>query len=172
LVGVVLCEARSARKGKTMNAEEIPEHELERPAEMAMGPRIDRLKRLLEHMEAAPVVRGNRRFDFGVFRSECGTAGCMAGELPAIWPEEWKFVEGIIGFVPELKHPLSSNWTGDHIGEFFGIEFETARRIFYPSAFNELHGDSTREEVVANLQGVIAELVEVERIRRGKVVEA
>jgi hypothetical protein len=141
-----------------MNAEVTQESEAMAAERPVCGPRIDRLQRLLAHMEAAPEVRGNRRFDFGTYRTACGTAGCMAGELPAIWPEEWTLVRCDFGSFPYLKGDDKRRDVSAHLSEWFGIEWKTARRIFYPAEFNRLTGLSSRGEVVENLRQVIAEL--------------
>jgi hypothetical protein len=129
-------------------------------------PRSDRLKRLLEWMEQPAEGREGRRFDFGVFRSACGTCGCLGGELPAIWPEEWEvkpfpLIDGNFGV---WRRGSETGSFDEHAMGFFGIEAFVVHRIFYPGIHNGLGREATLDQVLENLIRVILELEERERM--------
>jgi hypothetical protein len=131
-----------------------------------MKPNIERLKKLLTHMQSGQLSVD--KFDFATFKQveTCGTMGCMAGELPTLFPEKWRFQE-ILFSSPLLQYLHNEEWT-DYIrrslSDFFSLSSEQTYRLFYPSydSWDENKGcvlgeDATREEVTENLRQFIEE---------------
>lgn len=86
-------------------------------------------------------------FDFGSFRhtlgyalGACKTAGCMAGELPYVFPNDWVFEESS-GLNTSYKLPrLLPSAGGRVIADlmtFFDIPEIAAEHIFYPGEQHE-----------------------------------
>jgi hypothetical protein len=143
------------------------------------GRRLDRLKRLLEHMENGTLSVDH--FFFGVFRDRpplrnpaapiCGTIGCMGGELPGLWPDDWKWsyegpprtISTAEGWcAPRLKCARMGQSTfREDAAEFFGISFEEVGQLFYPGPLGSgLDEHATREAVTEKLREFIAKQVE------------
>lgn len=116
----------------------------------------------------------HKKFDFSQFNAigdsgycfshnGCRTNGCMAGELPAIFPRSWEWVGSQIN----LKSSMYCS-TKSQLGEFFGIEYWEAAHLFYPGdqinhktavegEFYDpkgsiLYTNASKREVVANLR--------------------
>ncbi len=136
---------------------------------------LARLKKLLAHMKNKRNLR-HKEFRFRNFctvldtdnpaKPYCGTAGCMGGEVPGIWPRHWKWVEGVHGqsFYPCLRNPSdpTNTVTRYDLGEFFGLSESQTRHLFYPDWQNpEAYGGqtlshtATRKEVVDQLDTFI-----------------
>lgn len=130
--------------------------------------RIDRLKKLLAHMEQPQEKLGHKEFDFEIYDNgyggECGTAGCMAGELPFIWPDKWRLCTSPLKNHPILKggsvYILSTEW---HLMQWFGLDAGMVKHLFYPhfqdtdkyGGKKMLNSSSKKEEVVENLREFI-----------------
>jgi hypothetical protein len=113
------------------------------------------------------------KFWFGYYNSstenDCGTTGCLLGELPLIFPEKWRFDNrGDPNFIDTLR--------GDNFlvslqaMEFFGLSENQCYHLFYPNRqLIETYGgellveSSTREEVIANLK------IFIEKVKSGEV---
>jgi hypothetical protein len=135
------------------------------------GLRLDRLKKLLEHMESGKLSVD--RFDFSQFRvrAECGTSGCMAGELPAVFPEEWEHKTRVHWCDPDIDYMVvrlkkaEPVYAGDFpvdAMDFFGLGYAEVLQLFYPASWvrlpsGRLPETATREEVTANLKAFIEE---------------
>jgi len=124
-----------------------------------------RLLKLYEYMRQPQSKLAHKKFNFDVFNSllgttednPCGTMGCMAGELPAIDPRNWCWVESDIrrkGGIAIIQTDLK---------EYFGLDYFEVRHLFYPSyqsdlidPYYECHArldsDATKAQVVANLR--------------------
>lgn len=86
---------------------------------------IERLEKLLDFVEKTPAFK---RFDFSQFRNECGTAGCLAGNLPACEPEDW---EGTLVGLPMLRI-RDSSYTDRCLERWFKCNKAEALHLFYP----------------------------------------
>lgn len=125
--------------------------------------RLDRLMILRDHMLYGD--RGHKNFDFSCFNNtygrcasnKCGTNGCMAGELPIIWPKYWEF--NFFGEV-NLRNKTPGLTTND-LMKFFDLEHHEVQHLFYPNmqysnyTKKQLTVDSTLKEVVNNLEKFI-----------------
>jgi hypothetical protein len=121
---------------------------------------MERLKRLLEHMEHGKL--SVRRFDFRIIRNDCGTAGCMAGELPGLFPEWEFFLKPDFSDAPGVRLKGEFSDLGLIYGAmwFFGLERTEVLDLFFPAGpLEETAGrlpyEATREEVAANLRKFI-----------------
>ena len=128
--------------------------------------RIDRLEQLAAHLEAG-CPGGHEVFDFGQFnegfidRFDCGTSGCAAGELPVIFPEDWRF-DG--NGVYQTEDPCC---TDCDLKLWFGVSGDQTSYLFYPTSEEALHNyppqfgcekllyDATRSQVAANIRAFI-----------------
>lgn len=120
----------------------------------------ERLLKLYEHMKQPQKNLAHKKFDFSVWnacaneRNECGTNGCMAGELPAIFPKYWQWEKG------GLSYKGNHNLEIKGIAEFFGISMNEACHLFIPMAqlltidpkSKPLDADAKKSQVVANLK--------------------
>jgi hypothetical protein len=136
-----------------------------------MKPNIERLKKLLTHMESGQLSVD--KFDFGCFRNKisCSTVGCMAGELPTVFPEDWTFKQRSDVrwmYFPVLKSkddinphsPFMNQISMRHLEEFFELAPEQCSALFVPSDGDDggrLTEEATREEVTENLKQFIEE---------------
>lgn len=129
-------------------------------------PNIERLEMLLKHMESEPLSVD--RFDFSTFRSYdrsydqddsesvCGTAGCMGGELPIVFPESWEIQRNCVFRTGDIDYGLSPM---DQIKRFFNLTESEAYHLFMPDYQAPelyggvlLHNHATKEEVTENLR--------------------
>lgn len=113
--------------------------------------RFDRLLKLAKHLQSGKL--GHKRFDFNnvhtVPRSMkskviqdgfCGTAGCAMGELPIIFPNDWKFEIPDDGCTyPSVKYKDETpgwymNIDDDRVMEYFDISCSEYEHLFYPQA--------------------------------------
>lgn len=131
---------------------------MEKPSAQTLARRrktIKRLRMLLEHMEQGRLAHGTFRFD--KFRSKCGTAGCMGGELPSLFPADWMWIANEPVCKPDITFVPSAM-------RFFGLGKGLIYRLFVPYFFRRIPGygqlpaSASREEVTANLARVIREL--------------
>jgi len=135
----------------------------------------ERLLTLLAHMREGKLSVD--KFDFSTFRTEytniptvidsCGTAGCMAGELPAAFPGIWKLhrtklgsTSGYGSYYPVLVEGnfdiAGGNQAFKHDAKvFFELSDDEVRYLFYPRedyAEGGLPDEATREEVADQLE--------------------
>lgn len=121
---------------------------------------LKRLQKLLEHMEKGELSVD--KFDFGAFRrgpferERCDTAGCMGGELPALFPRLWKWEVA----TPVLRDARRASTFSESAERFFGLTTQQAGRLFYPQGdwkaqTDSLPGNATRRQVTANLRRFI-----------------
>ncbi len=131
--------------------------------------RLERLKKLLAHMRNSE-GRRHTEFSFATFCSwalgnlgnaqgkakpYCGTAGCMGGELPGLFPRHWEWGGDNR---PRLKvHPCLTP-AGD-LSAFFSLTDNEVRHLFYPlgqdtDSFGgeDLPSHATADEVADNLE--------------------
>lgn len=96
--------------------------------------------------------------NYDIPKNECGTVGCMAGELPAIFPSIWKWDSYWIA----MKRGIANN-TVYNLATFFGINILEVRHLFYPNLQDKkidpywknkqyLTPSATKREVVKNLE--------------------
>ena len=122
----------------------------------------DRFLKLYNHMTQPQSKLGHEMFFFGCFNNKvnaCGTMGCMAGELPVIFPNDWYFDEYKD---VRLIHGLNFGVKID-LKEFFNITKHEAEHLFYPGMqdskidpyffdHRDLPPISAKEAVVENLR--------------------
>lgn len=107
----------------------------------------------------------HKKFDFDVFntglheKNSCGTNGCMAGELPAVFPKHWIWVcNGVY-----RKNIKNNSSFFEEASEYFGIKVMEVFHLFYPDRQNvlidlffythsKLHREATKKQVVDNLE--------------------
>jgi hypothetical protein len=131
--------------------------------------RIDLLKKLEHHLRNGKL--GHIFFDFTQFNwgnevvNQCGTSGCAAGELPILFPNEWKFYDNNI----YLKNK-SIGITKSDVCSFFGIGFEMFRHLFLPMLQHKklfggkiLYNKATKEEVADNMA------IFIEKVEKGEI---
>lgn len=121
----------------------------------------ERLLALYKHMNQPQKNLAHKKFDFNIFndgfkeKNECGTSGCMAGELPAVFPRSW----GWSRFNVYLKNN-SSGITVQDLAIYFGLTGAEMRHLFIPGGQSDfidpncetLPPEAKRAEVVANLK--------------------
>lgn len=93
------------------------------------------------------------RFDFDLLHVEtdCGTAGCAMGELPAVYPKIFSYVNGYLCFLNDAKMPIYE--LEMNIGKFFGLTEKERYFLFYPNwGCNNLSAGSTKEEVAKHIR--------------------
>lgn len=136
---------------------------------------LDRLEQLAAHIISPQ--RRHKEFDLARFNrglpsgqtNVCGTHGCALGELPALWPEQFKWVGGGVGFL--------DSGCGESIAilceNYFGMDQYEAWLLFSPVHMDEdlfkgayilmlevmeetgvqaLERDATAEEAAANIR--------------------
>lgn len=126
----------------------------------------ERFIKLYEHMVQPQEKLAHKVFDFEHFNIEldnfdleeniCGTVGCMAGELPYIFPCDWKWVGNNILFINSESFYSSTG----NIKTFFGLNTSEVYHLFHPVSQSKyidpnatiLYSDATKEEVVNNLR--------------------
>ena len=115
-----------------------------------------RLLKLAEHLESGTL--GHANFDFRVSnigetdKKGCGSTGCALGELPILFPKQWRFQAGCV--------ILRIDSTGDLFHDsaaFFGIDLIDAERLFIPGVlclWNDavLYGKASRYDVAASIR--------------------
>jgi hypothetical protein len=131
---------------------------------------MERLRKLADSdFEEIIKTTPRKRFDFRcVNYSEtanhvegCGSAGCLMGEFPLIFPENWEFVSGDVKFIGDSSG--NSNDDGaivdDDVCSFFGLDDAQYRHLFFPNRQIPVHyggrvlrSFSTRKEVIDNLK--------------------
>lgn len=122
-----------------------------------MKPNVERLQTLLDHMRSGN--RFHETFDFSYFYTElsCGTAGCMAGELPTIWPDHWNFDHNGFSTIHLKEYVIGG--TPSQLSAWFSITTKMVDHLFYQDSQSiELYGgevltaQSTLEQVTNNLK--------------------
>lgn len=123
-----------------------------------------RLLALYDHMRQPQKKLAHKKFSFSYFnctfpngnvdKNGCGTCGCMAGELPAIFPKYWKWRPGGLVYTESDEKELPA------LKEFFGLTVSEAAHLFLPG-YQSTYIDkktqmmgkySTKRQVVANLR--------------------
>jgi len=125
---------------------------------------VERLEKLAHHLESGR-PGGHVKFDFNVFHTppdttpsqNCGSAGCALGELPVLFPEQWRFTTpedfaGGMGVV--LKHANLVNY--DAAAAFFEISLPEACRLFDP-VISELGPLVPVEAIIQHIRKFIQE---------------
>jgi hypothetical protein len=122
----------------------------------------ERLVELYHYMEQPQRKLAHKKFGFYSFNSlfkeadKCGTIGCMAGELPALFPEDWSWNFNFI----ELKGSCYLS-TIEQLAFFFGLTKLETQHLFYPGRqFAEepqLKNYSTKAQVVKNFKKFLIE---------------
>lgn len=120
----------------------------------------ERLMKIVEHLRHGKL--GHKVFDFSHINVDvtdngsitpanghCGTNGCAMGELPIIWPDQFKF-----DIVASLTYG-TKRWL-----ELTNDEMDY---LFYPCSANGLYVDSTKEQVADNIEQYV---LTSERIKR------
>ncbi len=127
----------------------------------------ERLIQMAEHLESGKL--GHEVFDFStvndIFLPKCGTAGCAIGELPIIWPNNWKWsISGSISFIDKHYDDLDE-CVDECVGEWFDLDEFMVYHLFYPEnqkvrVFGgvELTESATRYDVAANIRAFITKM--------------
>lgn len=134
----------------------------------------ERLLKLAEHLEIG--ILGHKNFNFNVLNSQsteehmCETSGCAIGELPIIFPEEWKWKKypaRINTYSPRLiKDDRGGTWK--EVDQFFDLTSDESRVLFIPYYYygkesiiireielSQLDENATKEEVAAHIREFI-----------------
>lgn len=122
--------------------------------------RIDRLEKLSAHLHSGKL--GLDYFDFSkVFKRRimCGTSGCMAGELPYAFPEDWRLDSRACmvllrdSYGNDVEHGLCPS-----LKRFFELSEEEMSHLFFPEdqdtelyGGEDLHGQASLSDVLFNL---------------------
>ena len=122
---------------------------------MSVGVHFGRLRKLLDHMEGGQLSVG--RFDFNCWRDGCGTAGCMGGELPMVFPGEWVWKGGMPWLKPFDEEDRCPVHFTSQAAWFFGIQFGDVVDLFFPAGSGEelagrLRANATRQQVAEKLR--------------------
>lgn len=129
--------------------------------------RADRLLRLAEHLEGGKL--GHIRFNYAITHSYCGIVGCAMGELPYIWPDEFKFLDGYMSVFNKKR--LDLNFVEAQC-EFFGISDYERNYLFFPMMNgNTLRGSASKEEVAAHIRSFVASKLGPARLTTPEVKE-
>lgn len=127
----------------------------------------ERLIKLYEYMKQHQGKLYHKKFDFGTYFNTCsyGTCGCMAGELPTIFPKYWRWIsQSTIQYLYPIMTQYSPNfhYVFPNIKSFFGITDSEAHHLFSPGKqlayidkyyrnHDVLSTRATKRQVVANL---------------------
>jgi hypothetical protein len=104
---------------------------------------------------------GHKTFDFSCFENYCGTAGCLAGELPFLYPDRWVFNES--------KEPtlIGRSYTDASLEIWFDLQIDEINHLFYPTCQKtKLFGgkrlgfESEKLQVLSNLRSFIKRKLE------------
>lgn len=96
----------------------------------------ERLLKLYNYMCQPQRKLAHKKFDFGHYNinlnltveaGRCGTCGCMAGELPVLYPKYWSWY----GFGLWYSPSKSENEV-QSLAEFFGLNYDEVGHIFIP----------------------------------------
>jgi len=105
------------------------------PEQQRLG--LDRLEILARGIRD-PAKCGHKEFDFSQFNDselpQCGTAGCMAGECPIFFPEDWMWHNN--------GYPILSKSGQLHRGlmEFFFLTNPEMQHLFIPYGQDPFYG--------------------------------
>ena len=125
----------------------------------------DRLLKLAAHLETGEL--GHEVFDFALINDaqgpECGTRGCAIGELPIVFPDEWKFSSRGSVFMSSPLEERRVNESG--VRTFFSLSDKEYLFLFTP--FDGPHSympiwykvtdtEAKKEEVAANIRRFVA----------------
>lgn len=134
---------------------------------------LKRLEKLRDWMKGKG---SGREFDFRTYEDACGTVGCLAGELPYLFPKYWGFsafflAAGKFIFLKERpkswkENKFSTKQPIEELAYFFNLSLIEAKHLFIPYSQNSnidsyykerycLVGESTKEEVLENLERFI-----------------
>jgi len=141
--------------------------------------RTGRLRKLAKHLRGKN--RAHKTFDFGSIASGnidpygnyCGSSGCVLGELPAVWPNEWLWHNSHFN-VTKIFHKSQATWIYDstwqviecmEVSKFFSITPEQRDHLFHPNEQNiedfggkKLNSKATAEEVADNITAFIKKM--------------
>lgn len=126
--------------------------------------RLDLLKVIEDHLRDGNL--GHEVFDFDCINRgtsdlglSCGTNGCAMGELPIIFPKEWRFEPGEGVALKDSKHlGLAVD-----VCTFLGINREEMEHLFFPDmqkpirfGGGHLGRQATRVQVADNIDDFIS----------------
>jgi len=138
--------------------------------------RTGRLRKLAKHLRGKHLF--HKEFDFGEFTegkmdkegNYCGSVGCAMGEIPAVWPNEWRwepYLDGtdIVDIVHKSQQDIDADTDYDVIAEFFSITYEQVYHLFEPNEQDtdnfggeDLNRSATAEQVAANIDAFVKEM--------------
>lgn len=128
-----------------------------------------RLLKLARHLESGNL--GHKKFDFdnynraktgGYVPYKCGYAGCAIGEMPILFPDEWRFDND--GF-PVLKGKDVFEMPIDSGVEFFEISDGEYSHLFVPNnqlpfryGGDFLSDNATPKQVASNIRAFVKKM--------------
>jgi len=134
--------------------------------------RVGRLRKLAKHLCGTHLA--HRMFYFDRLASGkmdengnyCGSVGCALGEIPAVWPKEWKWEKNRCGDLFSIIHKshggagVAKLWGA--VTKFFSITEDQAYHLFNPRkqmpqqfGGKELDEYASVEQVVDNIGAFI-----------------
>lgn len=134
---------------------------------------LKRLEKLRDWMRGKG---SGREFDFRTYEDTCGTVGCLAGELPYLFPNYWGFssfflAAGKFIFLKERpkswkENKFSTKQPIEELAYFFSLSLIEVKHLFIPYSQSSnidpyykerycLVGESTKKEVLENLERFI-----------------
>ena len=132
---------------------------------------LKKLEQLVKHA-SSPDTRGHKEFNYAFFYEmtrtaplacgtdgKCWSAGCVGGELPFCFPNEWEFQDRGGSLYPTLKVGSTHDTTRFDIAKFFGLSLPAAEHLFYPGrqvskryGGDLLYGGAPLEKVLRNFR--------------------
>jgi len=95
-----------------------------------------RLRKLSKHLRGAN--RAHDRFVMGTYAqgrfiegNYCGSAGCAIGELPELWPKDWKWTGTCVVFGNQKDSAIVAD-----VANFFSITTVQAQHLFFAYSQN------------------------------------
>lgn len=124
---------------------------------------VKRLLKLAEHLEYGTL--GHEVFDFESINdgasfdaNGCGTHGCAMGELPFVFPDQWKFKPD--GELTAILLDDQEPYTDAEVAKFFGIEQDDVVFLFYPGPTDigrsGLPGNASPQRVAVHIREFVA----------------
>lgn len=117
----------------------------------------ERLLKLVEHLEQGKL--GHDKFDFTHIHSEnrhkCGTSGCALGELPFVFPEQFRLDRECCGVTYLYSKEMYSEFT--LAAKWFDISYNESSFLFSPNDDNDtdinlLKSSATKEQVAQHIR--------------------
>jgi hypothetical protein len=129
--------------------------------------RADRLLQLADFLDKLP----EEKFDFGTIAKQsgkpmlealaaghvkCGTVGCAIGWLPAVFPDQFKWVRSAFNDELTVLTKETDELNFDAAAEFFGIGYSQADYLFMPGyeddGYSGLADEAKATEVAAHIR--------------------